>query len=134
MKKRLIASTNRLLTTAGRSNKICLVSILFVTLFAALPLNAGSQDWAVDGVHVTYIEMKVGNSFRFMVDKPAGPCAANAFLIFDARFYDSTVQADMVKSVYATVLATKLSGQTLWISGDNTPVTGGCVLGIVNSH
>lgn len=108
--------------------------VMLATVFAALPLNAGSQDWFVDGVHVTYIEMKVGNSFRFEVDKPAGPCAANTFLIFDARFYDPTVQADMVKSVYATVLATKLSGQTLWISGDNTPVTGGCVLGIVNSH
>lgn len=114
--------------------KIRLTSILLITIFAAIPLRAGSQDWGVGSVHVTYIEMKVGNSFRFTVDQPAGPCAANSWLIFDGRFYDPSVQADMVKTVYATVLATKLSGQTLDIYGDNTPTSGGCVVGIVNSH
>jgi hypothetical protein len=110
------------------------VLVFFVVALAIVPANAGYQDWAVDGAHVTYIEMKVGNSFRFIVDKPAGPCTGGGWLIFDGRFFDPSVQADMVKTVYATVLASKLSGQTLWISGDNTPTPGGCVLGIVNSH
>ncbi len=39
----------------------------------------------------------------------------------------------MVKTVYATVLATKLSGQTLHITGDNTVTSAGCVVGIVDS-
>jgi hypothetical protein len=115
--------------------KMRLVSILLMTVLTTMPVSAGPSDWSSDGVHVTYIEMKVGNAFRFMVDQQAGPCAPNTMLIFDARFFDPTVQADMVKTVYATVLATKLSDQKLHITGDNTPGPGGvCVVGIVDSH
>lgn len=114
--------------------KAKMASILMIAILVTIPAKAGIADWWANGVHVTFIEMKVGNNFRFMVDKPAGPCAANTFLVFDARFFDSSVQADTVKTVYATILASKLTGQTLDISGDNTPVTGGCVVGMVNSH
>jgi hypothetical protein len=99
-----------------------------------MQVRAGFQDWVVSQVHVTFIEMKVGNSFRFFIDRQAGPCAAGSPLLFDARFYDPSLQPDMVKTVYAAVLATKLSGQTLDVFGDNTPVSGNCIVGIVNSH
>ena len=114
--------------------KMRLVSILLIVIAVTLPATAGVQDWSIGGAHVTYIEMKVGNGFRFSVDKQAGPCAANTWLIFDGRFYDSSLRADMVKTVYATILASKLSGQTLVLLGDNTPEVGGCVVGIVNSQ
>lgn len=52
---------------------------------------------------------------------------------FDARFYDPTLRSQMVKEVYAVVLAAKLSGQGLQLLGDNTPEAGGCVVGIVNA-
>lgn len=113
--------------------KMRLASVLLITAFSTMPVSAGPSDWSAPRVHVTYIEMKVGNGFRFMVDQQAGPCAPNTMLLFDARFFDPSTQADMVKTVYATVLATKLSGQTLHITGDNTVTSAGCVVGIVDS-
>lgn len=113
--------------------KTATASLLIVVLFAALPANAGVEDWGSTGVHVRTIEMKVGNGFRFSVDQATGPCSAGTWLVFDGRFYDPSLQADMVKTVYATVLAAKLSGQRLDLFGDNTPLSNGnCVVGIVN--
>jgi hypothetical protein len=106
--------------------------ILLAAFSCAIPLNAGVQDWG-STAHVKTIEMKVGNGFRFTVDQATGPCSAGTWLVFDGRFYDPSVQADMVKTVYGTVLAAKLSGQRLDLFGDNTPLSNGnCVVGIVN--
>lgn len=107
-------------------------SALVLTLLAGVNGVAGPTDWNVTA-HITDLEATyMPASIVFEIDQNAGTasqCTANSFLEYIPP------NTDNAKAVYALLLASKLSGQTVVLFGSNTPNGNGhCQVNFVHAH
>jgi hypothetical protein len=114
--------------------KKCLCAILtalFLNVVSADRALAGASDWATHA-HVTAVQIGGLDSFMFQLDV-SNQCGSHGWYTFDGRFAISNLgtsdSRDYLKRVYATVLAAKLTGEDIYITGASTPESGNCVVG-----
>jgi hypothetical protein len=111
------------------------VAVFLVALLLNINAVAGSTDWNVNA-HVTVVEgTYMPNSITFQLDTTAGPCSAGSWLEYDGQGSDTPTQQANAKSIYALLLASKLSGQSVTLYGSNTLNSNGfCVVSHVWAH
>jgi hypothetical protein len=104
--------------------------ITSLVLGAQLSLGAISPaiayDWDVIGVHITVVEgTYMPGAISFQTDVAVGTtCPAGSWLIWNGLGPDAQTQQANAKSVYALLLAAKLSGKTVNLFGNNKAPVG----------
>ena len=121
-----VSSTGTLRGTRMKKNLYAVATVLLVL---SLSILASAYDWTVTSAHVTVIQAPVVGpftNFDFIIDQPAGPCAAGSWIFFNGSGPDSASIQESVKMVYATLLAAQLSGHTVTLYGFNPDSSGFC--------
>lgn len=103
-----------------------LTSALLTPAFLS-PAPALAYDWTVEG-HVTLVEgSDLPTSLPFMIDVPAGSCAAGSFLTWVIRGSDTTAKNINIQAVYALLMTAEKSRSTIRITGNNS----GCAVSFI---